>query len=82
MSRQRVAERVLHGGHSIPETAIERRFPRSLRNLLLEFSYYVDECSCFMNANLEPELVFDQVGETRRVLHQEYFELLRFEAGL
>ena len=35
-----------------------------------------------MNANLEPELVFDQVGETRRVLHQEYFELLRFEAGL
>ena len=34
LSRQRVAERVLHGGHNIPVVDIERRFPRSLDNLL------------------------------------------------
>jgi len=34
LSRLRVAERVRHGGHDIPVADIERRFPRSLRNLL------------------------------------------------
>ena len=34
MSRQRVAERVAHGGHNIPVKDIIRRFPRSLNNLL------------------------------------------------
>ncbi|MDR9468168.1 AAA family ATPase [Marinospirillum sp.] len=82
MSRQRVAERVRHGGHDIPAKAIERRFPRSLRNLLLEFSYRADECSCFMNARDEPESVFDQVGKHRKVLHREYFDLLCREAEL
>ena len=34
MSKLRVAERVAHGGHSIPAKDIERRFARSLQNLL------------------------------------------------
>jgi predicted ABC-type ATPase len=33
MSKQRVAERVQHGGHNIPLKGIERRFLRSLNNL-------------------------------------------------
>lgn len=33
MSKLRVAERVAHGGHNIPVTDIERRFPRSLSHL-------------------------------------------------
>lgn len=33
-SKARVAERVLHGGHDIPTADLERRFARSLRNLL------------------------------------------------
>jgi predicted ABC-type ATPase len=39
MSKMRVLERVAHGGHNIPVSAIERRFPRSLYNLLTEYSY-------------------------------------------
>ena len=42
MSKLRVAERVAHGGHAIPEADIERRFPRSLRHLLNDFSHRVD----------------------------------------
>lgn len=34
MSALRVAERVAHGGHNIPQPDIQRRFPRSLRHLL------------------------------------------------
>lgn len=50
MSRLRVAERVAHGGHNIPLSDIERRFPRSLRNLLNDFSYASDRTQCFMTA--------------------------------
>ncbi len=32
MSKKRVEERVLHGGHNIPNKDIERRYPRSLNN--------------------------------------------------
>ncbi len=37
VSKSRVAERVAHGGHNIPAADIERRFPRSLNNLLDDY---------------------------------------------
>ena len=67
MSALRVAERVAHGGHSIPQPAIRRRFPRSLRHLLHEFSHRVDRCTCFMNHAARPVLVFEQNGLTRTI---------------
>ncbi|MGB6014345.1 MAG: zeta toxin family protein, partial [Nodosilinea sp.] len=80
MSRLRVAERVAHGGHNIPLEDIERRFPRSLQNLLNEFSYAVDRTQCFMNEDDSPQLIFEQQGETREILNPELFEQLSQEA--
>ena len=60
MSALRVAERVAHGGHSIPLSDIRRRFPRSLRHLLHDFSPRVDRCTCFMNHAFRPVLVFER----------------------
>lgn len=80
MSRLRVAERFAHGGHNIPLPDLERRFPRSLRNLLNEFSYAVDRTQCFMNESELPQLVFEQQGETRAILNPELFEQLAQEA--
>lgn len=82
MSRQRVAERVAHGGHNIPEADIIRRFPRSLKNLLLEFSYQVNHCSCFMNSAQQPELIFEQTGNVRNVVNESLYNILLGEAGL
>jgi len=76
MSRQRVAERVAHGGHNIPCKDIERRFPRSLSNLLEEFSNIVDQCLCFMNDGDNPVLIFEQQGESRKVHNDNYYQLL------
>ncbi len=76
MSKLRVAERVSHGGHNIPAADIERRFPRSLRNLLNEFSHRVDRCTCFMNDGAKPALIFEQRGENCNILHEVYYELL------
>ena len=81
MSKQRVAERVKHGGHNIPIKDIERRFSRSLHNLLNEFSAKVDQCSCFMNAGNVPTLIFEQQGDNRDVFHENHFKLIEQEAS-
>ena len=55
-------------------------FPRSLRHLLDDFSHRVDRCTCFMNDGENPMLVFEQRGETRDVVHEDYYQLLLDEA--
>lgn len=80
MSRMRVAERVVHGGHDIPAADIERRFSRSLANLLQSFSPAVDVCRCFMNNTSVPALVFEQKGARRTVVDPAFFELLAKES--
>lgn len=82
MARMRVAERVAHGGHDIPLEDIQRRFPRSLRNLFDAYGSRVTQTRCFMNHQTEPELVFTQRGEARVVVHPSYYEHLLREAGL
>ncbi len=81
MSKLRVAERVAHGGHNIPTADIERRFARSLGNLLNVFSAEVDACRCFMNSNAVPELVFEQQGDVRNIVHAPHHEHLLKEAA-
>ena len=80
MSKLRVAERVAHGGHSIPLSAIERRFSRSLRNLLHEFSFVVDHVQCFMNDSDAPQLIFEQQGRDRNIVSPQLFDQLVQEA--
>ena len=81
MSRLRVAERVAHGGHGIPATDIERRFPRSLRHLFGEFSHRVDRCTCFMNDGESPALVFEQHGNVRNIVHDDDYQHLLKEVN-
>jgi predicted ABC-type ATPase len=82
MSRLRVAERVAHGGHNIPEADLIRRFPRSLHNLLNVFAPKVNQVRCFMNSGEKPELVFQQAGVVRTILNPDFFILLQQEAQL
>ena len=77
MSKLRV---VAHGGHDIPVADIERRFARSLSNLLNTFSAKVDTCRCFMNSDATPELVFEQKGDARNIAHTPYYQHLLKEA--
>ena len=80
MSKLRVSERVAHGGHNIPLADIERRFSRSLRHLLEDFSHRVHSCICFMNYGKSPVLVFEQQGLDRKILHNDYYQRLLEEA--
>lgn len=71
VARQRVAERVAHGGHDIPEADIQRRFYRGLCNL---FDVYVGETHrtrCFSNEGELPELILVQEEGRRDVYRQD-----------
>lgn len=80
MSRLRVAERVSHGGHNIPFKDIQRRFPRSLHNLLTLYAPLVSRARCFMNDGEAPEPVFEQRGSDRQILNESLFKVLSKEA--
>jgi predicted ABC-type ATPase len=82
MSRQRVAERVAHGGHAIDDADVARRFPRSLFNLLNDYAGAVDSTRCFMNRHTAPELVFEQQDQQRHIYRPDLFAHLMKEAGL
>ena len=82
MSKARVAERVAHGGHHIPLRDIERRFARSLHNLLTEFSQVVNHCLCFMSTSHKPVLIFEQQKSKRTIIRYDLYQHLVKEAGL
>ena len=75
-SHERVQERVLAGGHSIPSADIERRFSKSLQNLLGDFSGAVDRTRCLLNDRDVPSLIFHQTKEGRIIHKQEQYDAL------
>ena len=80
MSKLRVAERVAHGGHNIPVKDIERRFARSLHNLLNAYCTVAHRTRCFMNNGGEPVPVFEQQGDLVSVLDHNLYQHLVKEA--
>lgn len=80
ISRLRVAERVMHGGHAIPAADIARRFPRSLRNLFGVYAQAVDYACCFLNTGETPELVFTREGGTETIYQNVIYQQLLREA--
>lgn len=82
MSKLRVAERVAHGGHNIPPKDIERRFARSLQNLLNAYCTAANRTRCFMNTGGEPTPVFEQQGNLLSIFNQDLYQHLVKKAGL
>ena len=81
-SHERVQERILAGGHSIPPADIERRFSKSLRNLLSEFSEGVDRARCFINDSETLSLIFTQTIEGRQIANDGYYAHLVTQSEL
>jgi len=82
VAKARVLERVRHGGHDIPVQDIERRFPRSLRNLLNDYRMRVDRCICFMNAGDRVEPIFEYSERVLIVSRPELYMHIGRLAGL
>jgi len=76
---QRVAFRVLNGGHDVPEPTIRRRFKVGLRNLFRVYAPVVDTWRVYDNSTgTEPELIASgSTGQVRRVPQPELWRSLR-----
>jgi len=72
-SMERVAERVRHGGHHIPEADIRRRFPRSLSNLMREYVPVCDSVICLNNTAI-PSLIFRRDQDGMEILDETRYQ--------
>ena len=57
LALSRVAERVLQGGHNIPEAVVRRRFNAGLDNFNQHYKSCVDFWLHFENSNSVPKLI-------------------------
>ena len=71
LAKQLVKKRVSEGGHDIPVNVIERRFYRSLNNLIHRYSKIVDEWRIFDNASPSvPQLILSGKGSTIKIYQE------------
>ena len=73
-SRNRIRERVKHGGHNVPDDTIYRRFPRIMHNLIKSYIPLCDKVLCYDNSGPKPVPVFEQDGKTLRIFIQDLYE--------
>ena len=75
----RVAERVRHGGHQVPEDVVRRRFFGGLENLFTRYRHIVDSWQVYDNADLTgPRLIASRAAGTEpRVQDSDAWENLK-----
>lgn len=72
LALSRVKERVLLGGHNVPEVDVRRRFERSIRNFLGPYRALADSWTLFDNTAGTPIIIADeergwlQMADTKR----------------
>lgn len=73
----RVKERVLKGGHDVPEADVRRRFNRSIENFLNHYRPLADSWILFNNSKLPPsEIALEKAGELRIIDRDVYAVLM------
>jgi predicted ABC-type ATPase len=81
LSLQRVRDRVLAGGHFVPEETVRRRFTRGLSNLFGLYKPLLDSLLLLDNSGPSPELVAMFLGNGDPiVLDREKFARIQAEA--
>ncbi len=71
----RIAVRVMAGGHDVPEELVSRRFPVSMANFWHSYRFLADQWTVFYNGGRSPAAVVEgQHGECR-VLDERLFHV-------
>lgn len=81
-AKERVARRVLRGGHNIPADVIERRYYRGLSNLV---NLYIPICNSWMvidNMDLVPEIVVQEVNSKKLVRNADIWNVILMQSKL
>lgn len=78
LALSRVRDRVLRGGHNIPEAVVRRRFERSIRNFLGQYRPLADRWILFDNsAAALSTIASEEEGRLRIVETGRYTELVK-----
>jgi predicted ABC-type ATPase len=81
MALARVHERVLAGGHSVPDEVVRRRFSKGLSNLFGLYAPLLDSCLIFDTEDWSSRLVALWLETDRFVLDPEIFDRIEEEAA-
>jgi predicted ABC-type ATPase len=78
LALSRVRQRVLRGGHDVPEVIVRRRFDRSIRNFLIYFYGLADSWNLYDNTFAIPRIIASkEQGQLRIVETKLYNDLVR-----
>lgn len=76
MALARIRDRVESGGHNVPESAVRRRYTRTIHNLFRLYRSHLDTLHVFDNSTDEPRLVFHDNRGSVTVLDQPLYDRL------
>lgn len=71
LAKERVATRVLEGGHNIPNDIIERRYLNGIKNLFSIYIPIVDELMIFDNSQVKSELIASKSNDSSLIIRNE-----------
>ena len=75
---QRVAERVAHGGHNIPQDVIIRRYSAGISNLFNLFMNEVDSWMIYDNSdNAREKIAWGSISDKRVVLNELKYKIIQ-----
>jgi predicted ABC-type ATPase len=72
----RIKERVLKGGHDVPEAVVRRRFDRSVRNFFREYQALVDSWYLFDNTGTNPVPIAFKKRRQLRIMNRKRYDTL------
>lgn len=76
MALSRVKDRVLKGGHDVPELVVRRRFGRSIKNFFAEYRPLADSWYLFDNSGKTPAVIAFERGRKLRIINGKHYEAL------
>jgi predicted ABC-type ATPase len=76
MAVARVANRVIQGGHGLPEETIRQRYTLGLANFHKLYRSVVDQWSCFDGSRLPPRLIAQSEGTSVEVVDHSKWTLI------
>jgi predicted ABC-type ATPase len=76
MALSRVQDRVLKGGHDVPEPVVRRRFGRSIKNFFVEYRPLADSWYLFDNSSKTPAVIAFERGRKVRIINRKQYAAL------
>jgi predicted ABC-type ATPase len=78
LSLSRIRDRVLEGGHNVPEPIVRRRYERSIKNFLQVYRSKADFWTLFDNSGSAPATIaLEKQGQLRIIEGELYGDLIR-----